>query len=259
MSVFTNSVVVVDEAGHQMPPPAVASGVTNFVAVDSQEEWFRSDETNPADDMPGVLVVSQPNQPWGLKLKLAVGCTLALVAASATGSVETAQGRGSSAGVGIDVSNFHLMAHLYPGIYRVAGPELAEPTFNFRGIVFGVPAGVKKIPGGPPNSSDTDYDELALRDPGALLKLISDGTLRVSRLTYAAEALRLVADSAAARKTLLTLLDHPSRVVREGAIYGLATHLNDAVVVARLRHVAINDSSEGVRWVASDLLDGAIG
>ena len=77
--------------------------------------------------------------------------------------------------------------------------------------------------------------------------------LRPSRLTFAAEAVGLQADSVLVRATLLPLLNHVSAVVREGALYGIANHLDDAVLVV-VRKLADDDPSPGVRQAAMDLL-----
>lgn len=97
------------------------------------------------------------------------------------------------------------------------------------------------------------FEELSESEPEKLLALVRRRTLRPSDLTFAAEALGRVS-SGHAKHALLELLDHAAALVREGAIYGLAHHLDPAVRQALLE-VALNDPSPGVRDAASELIE----
>lgn len=53
---------------------------------------------------------------------------------------------------------------------------------------------------------------------------------------------------------LLALLQHPSPLVREGAVIGLYYNIDDAVQIA-LKEVESTDASPGVRLAAKEVLD----
>ena len=92
-------------------------------------------------------------------------------------------------------------------------------------------------------------------DPMQLLALIAARQMPPFILTFAAEIVgRRCDDSAAVRAALLPLLDYPSSVVREGAIYGLARHLDDDAR-AQLARVAAADPSFAVRAVAAEAIE----
>ena len=97
------------------------------------------------------------------------------------------------------------------------------------------------------------FEYLAETDPARLIRLIDGGALSPADLTFAAEvAGKLPAELAVA--SLLRLLTHVSPVVREGAVYGLAQHRSD-LVDTRLRQIATNDDSLGVRETAASLFE----
>jgi hypothetical protein len=98
------------------------------------------------------------------------------------------------------------------------------------------------------------FEWMADNEPGALLELIRGGTLEYYDLTFAAEIAGRIADHSAVVQVLMPLLDHPEPVVREGAIYGLARHVI-AEVIERIRDIAANDNSPGVRKAARGLLE----
>jgi HEAT repeat protein len=102
--------------------------------------------------------------------------------------------------------------------------------------------------------ADFDFPRLASEQPDRLLWLVQGGSLRPSQLTFAAEAVGLLSDSKAVRRVLVPLLGHPEAVVREGAIYGIANHL-DEETTKRIKAIAATDSSPGVRQAASESLD----
>jgi len=97
------------------------------------------------------------------------------------------------------------------------------------------------------------FRELLEESPRDLARLVANRGLRVSRLTYAAEILGDAKDSRLVKKALLPLLKHESPIVREGAILGLARHLDEEVRGA-LEDVAANDQSETIRRSASETL-----
>lgn len=94
---------------------------------------------------------------------------------------------------------------------------------------------------------------MAKNDPSSLLELIRSGLLAPPILTYAAEIAGIIDDPMAVQEALLPLLDHQDAVVREGAIYGLASHL-DALVRVKLRSIALADTSQAVREAAKSAL-----
>lgn len=103
--------------------------------------------------------------------------------------------------------------------------------------------------------SESLYHFLAYNYPDALAAAISNCEWRVADLTFAAEALgkstRLRPETI--RRTLLPLLEHPSPVVREGAIYGIGEHVN-ADARKCLQALWQSDDSPGVRQAAEDVL-----
>lgn len=104
------------------------------------------------------------------------------------------------------------------------------------------------------NAAKAGFRQSARRSPAELVAQIESGALEPASLTYAAEALGELADSAVAVPCLLPLLDHPSSVVREGAIYGLERHLKAPGVEPKLRELAEKDPQEGVREAAKEAL-----
>lgn len=100
------------------------------------------------------------------------------------------------------------------------------------------------------------FEQMPLHE---LLELIKSGRLEPCDLTYAAEiAGNRTDDSEAVRATLLPLLEHEDAVVREGALYGLANHLDD-VACGRLRDVTRRDRSPVIQRIAFECLDGVPG
>lgn len=87
-----------------------------------------------------------------------------------------------------------------------------------------------------------------------LLALISSGHLHPIELTFAAEIASRLDDSVGVRAALMPLLNHESAVVREGAILGLASHVDDAVRT-KLRGLVASDPSAAVRSMAADVLE----
>lgn len=88
-----------------------------------------------------------------------------------------------------------------------------------------------------------------------LASLISSGTLEPFDLTFAVEHFGKIAfdDPTLARQILAPLLKHPDAVVREGVLYGLDGHLDEAIQ-REVFLMASNDPSKGVRQAAADLV-----
>lgn len=97
------------------------------------------------------------------------------------------------------------------------------------------------------------FDYLAVEHPDQLVRLLLSMKMPASDLTFAAEIAGRIDDSRKVRPVLLALLKHPDPVVREGAIYGLARHV-DPSVIAELQRLVTTDLSPAVRTAASDLL-----
>lgn len=97
------------------------------------------------------------------------------------------------------------------------------------------------------------FEQLAASAPGALLTLVNENCLQPSELTLAAEALGRIA-SPEAETVLTRLLDHPSAVVREGAIYGLS-HLGTTGATYAIRRHAQVETSPGVQRAIEDVLE----
>jgi HEAT repeat protein len=76
----------------------------------------------------------------------------------------------------------------------------------------------------------------------------------VVMLSYAAEAARLVQDHEFAVQVLERLLEHPSAVVREGAVYGLAGHTALRRTIDVLQSRLAREPSEAVREAIEELL-----
>lgn len=100
------------------------------------------------------------------------------------------------------------------------------------------------------------FEHLAAEAPQELLDMIAGGTLHHCTLTFAAEWAGKVPEEhlESARRVLLPLLEHAQPIVREGAVYGLASNLNEDVV-KRLKALAESDPSPGVRAAAESATD----
>ncbi len=102
--------------------------------------------------------------------------------------------------------------------------------------------------------AESDFRRLAKSSPRQLVWLIRHGNLRAPQLTFAAEIAGSIPDSAVVEPVLLDLLDHPSPLVREGAIYGLSRHLSKEVR-RQLARVSETDPSPAVRSAARDAIE----
>ena len=100
---------------------------------------------------------------------------------------------------------------------------------------------------------EATFGYLAEHHPEWLVVLVQRSALKVADLTFAAEAVGRCKDSTLVRVALQPLLRHASPVVREGAIYGIANHL-DLSSRRELERLAGEDASPGVRAAATDAL-----
>ena len=98
------------------------------------------------------------------------------------------------------------------------------------------------------------FENLARTDPAELVRMIREDRLAPADLTFAAEALGSVVGDDRTVPTLLSLLEHSSPLVREGAVYGLTDHM-DGNVRHALSKLARSDPSPGVRDAANETLD----
>lgn len=105
-----------------------------------------------------------------------------------------------------------------------------------------------------PDWKGPSFEQLAVEQPQHLLALVLKGRLAEHDLTFAAEALGRVPE-ALSLPVLFALASDNSRLVREGAVYGLARHVRNADVRAVLTRMSKEDSSPGVRTAAAEALD----
>ena len=98
------------------------------------------------------------------------------------------------------------------------------------------------------------FEFLAAHYPDALLQLVGLQKLKPTDLTFAAEIVGRLRDGERVRSVLIPLLQHRAAVVREGAIYGLANHID--VEVKRLLLKLVDwDPSPVIRVAAEEVLD----
>jgi hypothetical protein len=100
------------------------------------------------------------------------------------------------------------------------------------------------------------FEYLAEHEPDRLLQDITSGALPPGALTFAAEWAGRARTSQAA-VVLRSLLEHPSSLVREGAVYGLEHLLDQPGVVSALRahSTEAGERSPGVRDAVREVLD----
>lgn len=97
------------------------------------------------------------------------------------------------------------------------------------------------------------FEELASANSWLLVSWIRSGKLSDAQLTYAAEALGQAQDELA-ESQLMLLLEHPNKLVREGAIYGAAKRGSERLISA-IRAVSTADKSSLIREIASEALE----
>jgi hypothetical protein len=104
--------------------------------------------------------------------------------------------------------------------------------------------------------SQAAFEELAQESPQDLAQIIRENQARDTRLTFAAEILGREVRTAMAANLLKGILhDHPSPLVREGAVLGLAYHIDRIGIRGALARAATEDPSPGVRRAASEALE----
>jgi hypothetical protein len=100
------------------------------------------------------------------------------------------------------------------------------------------------------------FEDLARSSPRELMEIVRENRAPETRMTFAAEILgRDVPTSSAANALLGILQNHPSPLVREGAVLGLAHHLDRIGVRHSLRAAAEGDPSPGVKRAVAEVLD----
>jgi len=98
------------------------------------------------------------------------------------------------------------------------------------------------------------FEDMAAHDPDKLIELVQADQLSVGLLTFAVESLGRISDKQKVKVILLKSLEHPSALVREGSIYGLADFTDADVIEALTRHSKTDDSL-GVKMAAQEWLD----
>ena len=102
--------------------------------------------------------------------------------------------------------------------------------------------------------SEENFKALAIENPEELLRWIAAGSLEAADLTFAAEAASMIDDGKRVADALLPLLAHNIASVREGAIYGLATHTSIEGVTAALEKLSQEDPIAEIRIAATSAL-----
>ena len=96
--------------------------------------------------------------------------------------------------------------------------------------------------------------ELEAMPPDELRAVLRDKDASVYTLTFAAEIAGRTQCAEDVVMLLVDLLEHPSAVVREGAIMGLEHHIGVPGVIPTLKRRSEVDASFAVRAVACDVL-----
>ncbi len=136
---------------------------------------------------------------------------------------------------------------------RVRGPAVHGVSGAIKTITAEKVAVV--LPPDPAAWSEALFERLARDAPQELVALLQGNTLPSHQLTFAAEIAGRLMSTEMVVEPLLELLRHSSAVVREGAIYGLAHHLDVARVVEQLRSIETGDPSPGVRAAATGAIE----
>jgi HEAT repeat protein len=96
------------------------------------------------------------------------------------------------------------------------------------------------------------WQALAVGDPERLIAALSNAELPPWELSFAAEVAGCLP---AARAALITLLEHASPTVREGAIYGLSQMLDNDPSIREPLLKMTRDRSGAVREAAREALE----
>jgi hypothetical protein len=107
------------------------------------------------------------------------------------------------------------------------------------------------------NFGISKFTALARDMPEELLELVRRNELRTSDLTWAAEALGEITGDhrPGAVQALLDLSANDSPLVREGAVYGMSSFMDEPIIAARLRMMEQIDTSPGVREAARETFE----
>jgi len=100
----------------------------------------------------------------------------------------------------------------------------------------------------------SELERWAAEDPDRLIAALQSGDLDPPVLTFGAEAAGALPTERIA-PVLLRLLEHPSPLVREGAVYGITSHTAFDGVAKKLRQMAATDPSPGVRMAAREVVE----
>ena len=107
--------------------------------------------------------------------------------------------------------------------------------------------------------SEEVFEKVARIEPETLVKWIDAGEIPPASLIFAAEILGKWCTLHIAMPKLLELSHHRSSLVREGAVHGMKYHLGIHASfygeISRLREMAENDVSSGVRQAAKEALE----
>jgi hypothetical protein len=102
---------------------------------------------------------------------------------------------------------------------------------------------------------DAMFEYLTDKEPMVLLNLIRSGSLEPGFLSTAAEFAGQIDDPAQVIPLLQNLTLHAYPMVREGAVYGLASFIFVKEVRQHLKTMSETDSSPGVRSAAQEMLE----
>lgn len=140
-------------------------------------------------------------------------------------------------------------------LLQLLGPlgAVTEPA-RARGTKAHVQADQANLPATPAAWTQEQLEMLAETDPARFLTVIGSGEVEPTVLTFAAEHAGRLRDVPAAVAVLGRLLEHAKSYVREGALLGLAC-AGSADAVARIHKAATQDPSQGIRRIASELLE----
>ena len=106
--------------------------------------------------------------------------------------------------------------------------------------------------------SESALESLATQEPEEFLAVIASERLEPADLTLAAEIAGTITSLASVVPVLLNLLKHPSPMVREGAVYGLSSHLSWSKQARRALNRLLTSKEEpspGVRRAAEEALE----
>lgn len=104
-----------------------------------------------------------------------------------------------------------------------------------------------------PKPSRNNFELMSRTEPTRMISWLTSGELSPGSLTHAADIAGNIIKGPEIVFVLLNLLKHESPIVREGAVIGLSTHLDNAVRTALKDHLS-NETSHGVRTTIDEVL-----